>query len=99
MTNNFKHNRNKQNTEKSNSGRYIRTGNIPAVEKTKNRAEKKRDHSQRIISQVSSPHKKGMASRTAITSLMTSQIASTAKAPMIIARKKGGKKERKDATA
>jgi hypothetical protein len=98
MTSNFKHNRNEQNTEKSNSGGYIRTWDIPAVKETKNRAEKKRDHRQRVISQFSTPHKKGIASRTAITSLMTSHIASTAKAPIIIARKKGGKKERKDAT-
>ena len=70
-----------------------------AYQKQKSRIKKKRDYRKRIISQTASPHRKGIASRTAITSLITSQIESTAKAPTIIARKKGGKKERKEATA
>ena len=99
MTNNFEHNDNKQNTEKSNSRSNVGAGYIPACEKTKDRTKKKRDYGQSIICQETSPHRKGIASRTAITSLMTSQRAKTAKAPMIMARKKGGKKERKEATA
>ena len=71
MSNNTKQNSKEQKAEQSDSRSNVSAGNIPAIKKLETSPKNGLYNKQSIICQGESPHRKGIASKTAITSLTT----------------------------